>query len=151
MSDRAKLLAQINKDIPSNIDYKAGAKKYIASCFEQMGRKNIEYYSINKPLGLVGAEDPVPAITENVHYLNNFTNVLAILKPRNGSRILDVACGGGWVSHYLSKMGYWTYGIDISDDFIELAKYRLLSDPSLRELCTTTLVVIPGFIRRSAL
>jgi SAM-dependent methyltransferase len=68
---------------------------------------------------------------ESVGYLRNLSSALAFLQLRGGSRILDVGCGGGWVSHSLSKMGYRTFGIDISNDFIGLARKRLAADPWL--------------------
>jgi SAM-dependent methyltransferase len=131
MPSKAELLNQINQLVPPNVDWKSGAQRYVASMFEKMGRENVERFSMNKPFQIVGRDNPTPAITESVHYLNNFANALDLLKPANGARILDVACGGGWVSHYLSKMGYWTYGIDISADFVELAAQRLSSDVGL--------------------
>ena len=121
----------MNRDLPKGVDWKKGAKTYVASCFEKMGRENVEFYSMKKPLGVVGEYDQGPAINEIVHYMNAFTNAISLLRPSHGARILDVACGGGWVSHYLSIMGYQTYGIDISEDFIELAKKRLYSDSYL--------------------
>ncbi|MEB2504653.1 class I SAM-dependent methyltransferase [Burkholderia sp. BCCIQ04A] len=132
MLSKDELVAQMNREIPAGVNWKAGAERYVASCFEKMGRETIELYSANKPFGTVASDDPAPAIVECVHYLNNFANALALLKPRLGSRVLDVACGGGWVSHYLSKLGYWTFGIDISSDFIDLARHRLAGDPSLK-------------------
>jgi SAM-dependent methyltransferase len=132
MLGKDELVALMNRDIPPGVDWKAGAERYVASCFEKMGREEIERYSANKPFRLVGREDPAPAIVECVHYLHNFANALHLLKPRLGSRVLDVACGGGWVSHYLSKLGYWTFGIDISVDFIDLARQRLAADSSLK-------------------
>jgi tRNA (mo5U34)-methyltransferase len=131
MLDRLALLDQINRELPANVDWKAGAQRFVASCFDKMGRDTVEKKSMNKPFGVVGEGDPTPAIMECVHYLNNFTNALSLLKPHLGARVLDVACGGGWVSHFLSKMGYWTYGIDISSDFIDLARLRLSRDPTL--------------------
>jgi len=125
------LLRAINEDIPKGVDWKAGAEKYVAAFIEKLGRQGIEEFTMNKPFNSVGASEPGPAITESVHYINNFANALQFLKPPQGSRILDVACGGGWVSHLLSKMGYWTYGIDISEDFINLAAGRLSRDVSL--------------------
>src|SRR5260370_33674039 len=132
MLSKPDLLAVINKEVPENIDWKAGAERYVANCFAKMGQGNYANFSMNKPFGIVGGDDPPPAITECVQYMNNFTNAVAMLKPRNGARILDVACGGGWVSHFLSQMGYWTFGIDISSDFIGLASDRLAADATLR-------------------
>lgn len=130
MLDRKELLEQINLEIPADVDWRAGAQRYVASLIEKYGRLGIEKYSMNKPFGEVG-EDPTAAIAENVHYLYNFVNAIDLIKPKLGARVLDVACGGGWVSNYMSKMGYWTYGVDISSDFIDLAKKRLLADATL--------------------
>lgn len=127
---REELLAVINKDLKPDVDWTAGAQRYVKQCFDEMGREGIEHYLMIKPLGLVGS-DPSAAIDEIAHYLHNFTNAISLLKLPGGSRVLDVACGSGWVSHYLSKLGYWTYGVDISADFIRLAKKRLLTDPLL--------------------
>jgi SAM-dependent methyltransferase len=131
MLEKEELLAQINRDVPAGVDWRAGAQHYVARCFELMGRQNVERYALTKPLSLVGRDDPAPAIVENVQYLYNFANALALVRPRFGARVLDVACGGGWVSHFLSRMGYWTYGIDISADFIGLASERLAGDSTL--------------------
>jgi SAM-dependent methyltransferase len=132
MLTKADLLAEMNRDIPAGVDWKAGARAYVASCFEKYGREPIERYSMNKPFNMISeGADPRAAIAESVGYLRNLTNALAFLQLRGGSRILDVGCGGGWVSHSLSKMGYRTFGIDISDDFIGLARKRLAADPWL--------------------
>jgi SAM-dependent methyltransferase len=131
MSSRSELLDLINKDIPKGVDWKLGAERYVANCFDKMGRKFVEDYSLTKPLSYSLSEGPNRMILESVHYLNNFTNVLSLLKPQTGARVLDVACGGGWVSHFLARMGFWTFGIDISEDFIELAGKRLAIDPFL--------------------
>src|SRR5580765_6992025 len=127
---RIELLNRINKDVPPGVDWKAGARRYVENCFGKMGREYVESYSMTKPFLTVG-DDPVISLAEMTHYLQNFANALSLIHPPKGSRFLDVACGGGWVSHYLSKLGYWTYGIDISADFIDLAIRRLSSDPSI--------------------
>jgi len=53
----------------------------------------------------------------------NFSNVVMLLQlSPTRSRVLDVACGGGWVSHFLMRLGYATFGFDIAPDFVELAR-----------------------------
>ncbi len=131
MLGKNDLLASINREIPPNVDWKAGARRYVASCFEKEGRNAVESYSLNKPFRQVAAGGARPAIEETVHYIQTFSNVLDLITPKPGSRVLDVACGGGWVSHYLSKLGYWTFGIDISEDFVDIARRRLAADSTL--------------------
>ena len=48
--------------------------------------------------------------------------LLEYLKPPSGSRMLDVACGKGRHSKFLSSKGYDVTGIDISSDSINYAK-----------------------------
>jgi len=45
------------------------------------------------------------------------------------SSILDVACGPGWVSEYFANLGHVVLGLDICDDFVELARQRLEAVP----------------------
>ena len=45
------------------------------------------------------------------------------------SDVLDVACGPGWTSHYLAKLGHRVVGVDISGEMIEMARLRMASDP----------------------
>jgi SAM-dependent methyltransferase len=70
-------------------------------------------------------------LEEAVVYQYNFTNTLQLLQLPGGARIMDVACGAGWFSHFMARMGYETFGFDISSDFIELARRRLAEDPNL--------------------
>jgi SAM-dependent methyltransferase len=133
MLTKSDLLAEINRDLPVGLDWKAGARAYVANCFEKSGREPTERHAMNKPfIAMSEGVDPRPALAESVGYLCNLANVLGFLQLKGGSRILDVGCGGGWVSHSLSKMGYRTFGIDISGDFIKLARNRLATDPWLR-------------------
>jgi SAM-dependent methyltransferase len=48
--------------------------------------------------------------------------LLGYLKPHTGSRMLDVACGKGRHSRFLSSLGFDVTGIDISPDSIRYAK-----------------------------
>ena len=133
MLTKRDLLAEINRDLPVGVDWKAGARSYVANCFEKSGREPTERHSMNKPFVAMSEDaDPRAALAESVGYLCNLANALGFLQLKGGSRILDVGCGGGWVSHSLSKMGYDTFGIDIANDFVELARRRLAADPWLR-------------------
>ncbi|WP_207423621.1 class I SAM-dependent methyltransferase [Desertivirga brevis] len=49
-------------------------------------------------------------------------SLCALLKPVDGSKILDVACGRGRHSVYLSRKGYDVTGIDLSYSNIKFAK-----------------------------
>ena len=50
---------------------------------------------------------------------------------RAGARILDVACGSGWLSEYFARLGYDVTGIDISPTLIQIAEERVRAVPGL--------------------
>jgi SAM-dependent methyltransferase len=126
-TDKAALLLEINKDIPLGVDWSAGARRYVSAFFNKSGRAATERYSLIKPFAQI-TDETRPEI---VAYFNNFVNLVHRLKLTANMKVLDVACGGGWVSHYLSKLGCDTFGFDISDEFVELARRRIREDPTL--------------------
>lgn len=127
---KAEVLADVNAELPP-LDWHAGARRYLTHFFEKYSRGQIEDFVFTKPLGAITPEDPEGALGEAVFYLNNFANTIDLLKLPRDARVLDVACGGGWVSHWLRKLGYQTLGLDISAEFVTLAKERLARDPQL--------------------
>lgn len=48
--------------------------------------------------------------------------ILKLLRVREGKRLLDVACGGGFLLKAAEKRGLITYGIDISPAALSIAK-----------------------------
>ena len=123
------LLNDINRDIPSGVNWRAGAQSYVERCFKAESRGAVEIYSLIKPFAYVlPGLDPLP---ELIWYFSDFVNLMSFLRPASGSRFLDVACGGGWISHWLSKMKYSTFGIDLSSEFVALAKHRIVEDQYL--------------------
>lgn len=126
----AELLARINADLPP-LDWRQGALDYVGAYFETYGRGPVRRLVQTKPLTDITHGDPAPSIAEIAGYVRNFANAIELLRLPRDARILDVACGGGWFSHWLAKIGYRVLGIDISPDFIELARERLRLDPHL--------------------
>jgi len=105
---------------------------YVERNFQKHTRAGIERYALTKPLNALGNGDGWErGLEEAVAYQYNFTNALATLRLPGGSKILDVACGAGWLSHFMTRMGYEAHGFDISEDFIVLARRRLMEDPQL--------------------
>lgn len=49
-------------------------------------------------------------------------SILEYLDLKEGERILDVACGSGELSLKIAEKGYEVYGIDLSEDAINMAK-----------------------------
>ena len=131
MTSPAELLTKINADLP-NLDWKQGARDYVAAFCARFTSVQIEDFIFTKPLAALTPEDPEGSLTEVSSYLFNFASTIRLLGLKRGARVLDVACGGGWFSHWLRRLGYDARGIDISEDFIKLARKRLLLDPHMQ-------------------
>ena len=137
---RSALLQEINAEIPEGVDWTAGALTYVAAEIAKHGKESYTRYLLSKPLApipSVGADAATTggaALIENCAYLTNFINAVALLDLPGRSRVLDVACGSGWVAQFFARMNYEAYGFDISPDMIDLAVRRFNDDPLLREL-----------------
>lgn len=57
--------------------------------------------------------------------LHDFAHLVEVLRLPPGAAVLDVACGPGWLSEYLARLGYRATGIDISPDMIDVARTRV--------------------------
>lgn len=141
---RAALLKDINADIPKDIDWTAGALNYVAAEIAKHGKAAYTRYLLSKPLAPVPPADSSSKKTggatliENCAYLTNFVNAAALLDLPGRSRILDVACGSGWVAQLFARMNYEAYGFDISRDMVDLARRRFDDDPLLHDLSEET-------------
>ncbi|MEK7607945.1 MAG: methyltransferase domain-containing protein [Patescibacteria group bacterium] len=49
-------------------------------------------------------------------------NILRLLAPKKGKKILDLACGQGYFSHALSAHGASVVGVDIASELVNIAK-----------------------------
>lgn len=52
-------------------------------------------------------------------------NIIQLFKLPAGSKILDMGCGSGWTTVFLSKIGYNLTGVDFSEEMIEVARIRV--------------------------
>lgn len=121
-SAREALLTEINTDIPAGVDWKQGAIDYLRKLIHSEGSHN-ELYHLIKPF--LGGPDFQPFFSEMYGFLNMLEKARLPMKES----VLDVACGPGWTSHFLAKLGYSVHGIDISDDLLDLARRRIAGDP----------------------
>jgi 2-polyprenyl-3-methyl-5-hydroxy-6-metoxy-1,4-benzoquinol methylase len=109
------------------MDYKSGARQYPGLVSEEL-----KYYHRTKPFGNLhkppkysgDGMDP-----ETARHFYDFANMAVVLGLRADAKILDVACGPGWLSEYFARLGYNVTGIDISDGLIEVARERLARLP----------------------
>ena len=60
--------------------------------------------------------------TPNIIRIIEWRSLFEYLDPKEGERILDVACGGGTLSLKIAEKGCEVHGIDLSEDSINSAK-----------------------------
>src|SRR5262245_18645315 len=97
MRSKSELLTELNADLPAGIDWHAGAIKYLDTYFKTRPRRAIEHYALTKPLTEIAPEADEESRTEICHYIHDFTASIQLLKLPRWSKVLDVACGSGWV------------------------------------------------------
>jgi SAM-dependent methyltransferase len=66
---------------------------------------------------------------ESSYILPGVAAVIQGLSLFRGSRILDLGCGGGWLTKVFSYLGCEAYGVDIASSATELAKNAVREDP----------------------
>jgi SAM-dependent methyltransferase len=66
---------------------------------------------------------------ETHRHFCDFANMAVTLDLPAGARILDAACGSGWLSEYFARLGYDVTGIDISPQLIEICEQRVAMLP----------------------
>jgi glycosyltransferase involved in cell wall biosynthesis/2-polyprenyl-3-methyl-5-hydroxy-6-metoxy-1,4-benzoquinol methylase len=109
------------------IDYKSGAREYTRVLSEELKYylRTKPFCNLHKPIKYSGdGMDP-----ETARHFYDFANMAVVLGLRADAKILDVACGPGWLSEYFARLGYDVTGIDISDGLIEAARERLARLP----------------------
>lgn len=116
-----KLLDDINSRLPKHIDWKAGAREYLSRIINAEGGHN-RRFELVKPF--LGGPDYSSFYTD----MYSFTNIVEKLNLGMNSRILDVGCGGGWVTQFLARLGHHLTGIDISEELLEIARERMAFD-----------------------
>jgi SAM-dependent methyltransferase len=68
---------------------------------------------------------------ETHRHFCDFANMAVALDLPAGARVLDVACGSGWLSEYFARLGYEVTGIDITPDLITISEERVRVLPRL--------------------
>jgi len=113
----AEFLNEINSDLPQGVDWKQGAKDYLKKCVPNADDRWPLYLV---PFGFV--QDT----TMRLFY--NFVNIMDLFRFPEKSRFIDVGCGSGWLAHFIAKYGHYALGIDLCDDFVEIARERVARD-----------------------
>jgi SAM-dependent methyltransferase len=108
---------EVNLADPDEIArWKAGAAQYVSS-LPDWGR----YYLYTKPFTIIAGS----LVPEHTAYFHDFANILRILNLPPNSRILDVACGPGWLTEFLWRFGYRATGIDACEPLLAIARERV--------------------------
>ena len=68
---------------------------------------------------------------ETQRHFCDFANMAVALDLPPSARILDAACGSGWLSEYFARLGYDVTGIDISPDLIAISQDRIRTLPPM--------------------
>jgi len=66
-----------------------------------------------------------PPNQELAQCLRTFAHLVELLQLGVRAQVLDVGCGPGWLSEFLTRCGYWVTGVDISPDMTEIARTRI--------------------------
>lgn len=73
--------------------------------------------------------DPFQTGRNSTRLLFDFSIATSFLNFDNpNKKVLDFACGTGWTSEFLNKLGFDVYGFDIDQEVIKLAKDRVKYD-----------------------
>ena len=86
------------------------------SIYEELGKK--WYESQDNPVALLRAESRL----RNPWVDSKIREVFGPGINKSQTKILDVACGGGFLSNFLAKDGYPVQGIDLSDGSLHIAR-----------------------------
>lgn len=136
-SEEELLLDEINQYLPKNIDWKSGACTYLNELI-QKGGESYRSWHYTKPFiaqPLLGAplhDDSSQTGVDKYVLWNELYPILNILKKVDllpHSNVLDIACGPGWISHFIGKMGHSVLGVDISEEMLKIARERIESEP----------------------
>jgi len=77
------------------------------------------YYLYTKPF------DSIKNKKDSAMLFHRFASMLEIIQLPQRAKVLDVACGPGWLSEFLARSGYDVTGVDISPDMIRIANERI--------------------------
>ena len=94
-------------------DYGEGHRRYV----ERIG-PGAELWLRTKPFS-------APPGHELSECLRTFAHIVDRLGLGLRAQVLDVGCGPGWLSEFLTRCGYWVTGVDVSEDMVRIARERI--------------------------
>ena len=109
---------------PAGIDFKQAAIDYLSrlSPERQHHLRTKPFYNLAYKLPKYRGHG---LDADSHRHFCDFANMAVALELPPGARILDIACGSGWVAEYFARFGYEVTGIDISPELIAMAEQRV--------------------------
>lgn len=65
---------------------------------------------------------------DSLPYIFTFSIAVTALNCKVGDLVLDFACGSGWISEWLNRLGIRTVSMDISDTLLNFSRKRMTLD-----------------------
>jgi SAM-dependent methyltransferase len=93
--------------------------------FDRGHRSYVENLTPGAKLWLRTKPFAAPPNEELAQCLRTFAHLIELLQLGLRAQVLDVGCGPGWLSEFLTRCGYWVTGVDISPDMVEIARERV--------------------------
>lgn len=111
------------------LDYKRAAIEYVGnlSAERQHHLRTKPFYNLANKLSRFRGSDGLDP--DSHRHFCDFANMAVALELPPGERILDIACGSGWLSEYFARLGYDVTGLDISPELIAIADERVRKVP----------------------
>jgi SAM-dependent methyltransferase len=113
---------------PAGIDFKQAAVDYLGrlSAERQHHLRTKPFYNLANKLPKFRG----PGLDADAHrHFCDFANMAVALELPAGARIVDLACGSGWLAEYFARLGYEVTGVDISPELIAMAEERVRKVP----------------------
>jgi SAM-dependent methyltransferase len=114
-----RLRAAVTQTVSTELAFHATPEEYKQAAIDFPHRTPDRHYLYTKPF------DAGKDKGYTIRLLRRFASMLEILNLTPRAKVLDVACGPGWVSEFLARSGYDVVGIDISPDMIRVARERI--------------------------
>jgi SAM-dependent methyltransferase len=103
----------------------AGRLPSLGQDFTEGHRHYVERIGAAAELWLRTKPFSAPPQRELVECLRTFAHIVEHLDLGLRDQVLDVGCGPGWMSEFLTRSGYAVTGVDVSEDMVAIARERI--------------------------
>lgn len=85
---------------------------------------NNAFYDDLNQMWINSSDHPIALLRAENALRNPWINEILCRHFTHPSKVLDVGCGGGYLTNFLAKRGHFVSGIDLSDQSLEVAKQQ---------------------------